>query len=90
MQQVERELSSDGAVDEVNRQRALRRGYLVFATDPEIAPDEPAYRDVYATEARTPGQARAKVRPFADGRRLRTFLATGKYKNELVDARWIA
>ena len=77
-------------MDEVNRERALRRGYLVFATDPELAPGEPGYREVYATEARTPGEARAKVRPLAEGRRLRTFLATGKYKHELIEARWIA
>jgi len=44
-------------VAEVNEQRAARRGFLVFATDPERAPDEPGYRDVYATEARTPGEA---------------------------------
>ena len=90
MQHVQGKLSSEGAVDEVNRERSLRRGYLVFATDPELAPGETGYREVYATEARTPGEAQAKVRPLAEGRRLRTFLATGKYRHELVDARWIA
>jgi hypothetical protein len=77
-------------VAEANERRAARRGFLVFATDPERAPDEPGYRDVYATEARTPGEAAAKVRPLAKGRRLRTYLATGTYKDELAQARWVA
>src|SRR5690242_20075163 len=34
-------------VAEVNERRAARRGFLVFATDPERAPDEPGYREVY-------------------------------------------
>lgn len=75
---------------EANENRAARRGYLVFATDPDRAPDEPGYREVFATEAKTPGEATAKVRPLAEGRRLRTFLATGTYKDELADARWVA
>jgi hypothetical protein len=75
---------------EANERRVARRGFLVFATDPERAPDEPGYRDVYATEARTPGEAAAKVRPLAKGRRLRTYLATGTYKDELAEARWVA
>lgn len=77
-------------LDEVNERRAARRGYLVFATDPERAPDEPGYREVFATEAGTPGEATAKVRPLAAGRRLRTYLATGTYRDELADARWVA
>lgn len=77
-------------VERTNEQRAARRGYLVFATDPSLAPDEPGYREVYATEARTPGEATGKVRPIAAGRRLRTYLATGTYKDELADARWVA
>lgn len=77
-------------VAQANERRAARRGFLVFATDPERAPDEPGYRDVYATEARTPGEAAAKVRPLAKGRRLRTYLATGTYKDELAEARWVA
>ena len=77
-------------IAEANERRAARRGFLVFATDPERAPDEPGYRDVYATEARTPGEAAAKVRPLAQGRRLRTYLATGTYKDELAEARWVA
>jgi hypothetical protein len=77
-------------LEQANEQRAARRGYLVFATDPSRAPDERGYREVFATEARTPGEATAKVRPLAEGRRLRTFLATGTYKDELADARWVA
>jgi len=77
-------------LEQANQQRAARRGYLVFATDPKRAPDEPGYREVFATEAKTPGEATGKVRPLAEGRRLRTFLATGTYKDELADARWVA
>lgn len=77
-------------VTEVNERRSASRGFLVFATDPERSPEEAGYRDVYATEARTPGEAAAKVRPLAAGRRLRTYLATGTYKHELADARWVA
>lgn len=77
-------------LEEANERRAARRGYLVFATDPDRAPDEPGYREVFATEAKTPGEATAKVRPLAEGRRLRTFLATGTYKDELAEARWVA
>lgn len=77
-------------LEAANKRRAARRGYLVFATDPDRTPDEPGYRDVYATEAKTPAEATAKIRPLAVGRRLRTFLATGTYKDELADARWVA
>jgi hypothetical protein len=77
-------------IDAVNAARRRSRGYLVFATDPTVAPDEPGYCEVYATEARTPNQAAAKIRQLASGRRLHTYLATGKYNNELADARWVA
>lgn len=77
-------------VAEANTERASRRGYLVFATDPAISPEASGYREVYATEARTPSQAMAKVKPIADGRRLRAYLATGRYRDELADARWVA
>jgi hypothetical protein len=77
-------------IDAVNAARRRNRGYLVFATDPTVAPDEPGYCEVYTTEARTPNQAAAKVRQFASRRRLHAYLATGKYKNELADARWVA
>jgi hypothetical protein len=76
-------------LEQANEKRAARRGYLVFATNPELAPDDPGYREVFATEAKTPAEATAKVRPLTDGRRLRTFLATGTYKDELADARWV-
>lgn len=79
-----------GRLEKANQQRAARRGYLVFATDPSRSPDEAGYREVFATEAKTPGEATAKIRPLAEGRRLRTFLATGTYKDELADARWVA
>jgi hypothetical protein len=77
-------------IAEVNEQRARCRGYLVFATDPSTEVGSDDYQQVYATEARTPNQAIAKVRPLADGRRLRAFLATGRYRDELADARWVA
>jgi hypothetical protein len=77
-------------VAETNEQRAARRGFLVFATDPSAGPDAPDYRKVFATEAKTPAQAVAKVRPLAAGRRLRAYLATGHYSDELADARWVA
>lgn len=77
-------------LEHTNQARAGRRGYLVFATDPERAPDEAGYRVVFATEAKTPAEAASKVRPLADGRRLSTYLATGTYKDELAEARWIA
>lgn len=77
-------------VAEANAERASRRGFLVFATDPARSPEEPGYREVYATEAKTANEAAAKVRPLAEGRRLRTYLATGVYKDELAEARWVA
>lgn len=76
-------------VRRTNAERSSNRGFIVIATDPAISPDEPSYREVFATEARTHNQAVAKVRPFADGRRLRAYLATGGYKHELPDARWV-
>jgi hypothetical protein len=77
----------------VNAQRVRNRGYLVFATDPSKGVDSAEYRRVYATEARTPNQAIAEVWPLAAGRRcgspLRAFLSTGKYRDEVVEARWV-
>jgi hypothetical protein len=77
-------------VRETNTRRASRRGFLVFATDPAIDPDDPGYRQVFATEAGTPAQAMAKIRPLVEGRRLRAYLATGHYSGELAEARWVA
>lgn len=77
-------------VSEINEERSRRRGFLVFATDPSIDPDAPDYRRVYATEADTPAKAVAKVKPLARGRRLRAYLATGHYSDQLAEARWVA
>lgn len=77
------EQADEQLVERVNRERALRRGYIVFATDPTVAPDEHGYRHVFATEACTARQAMAKVRPLASDRGLRAFLATGAYRHEL-------
>ncbi len=86
-----RELGEERArLESANKRRAARRGYLVFATDPNRGPDEPGYREVFATEAKTPAEATAKIRPLAPERRLRTYLATGTYRDELADARWVA
>lgn len=86
-----RELEAERArVASANAERTTRRGYLIFATDPNISPEESGYREVYATEAKTPNQAMAKVRPIAAGRRLRAYLATGRYKEDLAEARWVA
>ena len=60
---------------------------MFLATDPERAPDQP---EVLATEAKTPGEATAKIRSLAEGRRPRTYLATGTYRDELAEARWVA
>jgi hypothetical protein len=62
----------------------------VFATDPSVSPEDPGYCKIFAPEARTPNQAAAKVRALASGRRLHAYLATGKYKHELAEARWVA
>jgi hypothetical protein len=77
-------------VRKTNAERSSNRGFIVIATDPTISPDEPSYCEVFATEARTPNQAVNKIRPIAEGRRLRAYLATGSYKHELPDARWVA
>jgi hypothetical protein len=65
-------------IAEINSERVRNRGYLVFATDPSKGVDSAEYQHVYATEARTPNQAIAKIRPLAKGRRLQAFLTTGK------------
>lgn len=86
-EELERE---QNRVAEANRARSERRGFLVFATDPEAGPDSPDYRRVYATEERTPARAIRKVRPLVPGRRLRAYLATGQYRHELANACWVA
>lgn len=65
------------------------RGYILFATDPDLGPDDVAYRRVYATQAVTKAQAIAKVRPATDRRRLRAYLISGRYSEELAEALWI-
>jgi len=40
-------------IAEINEERARRRGYLVFATDPSKDVDSADYQLVFATEART-------------------------------------
>lgn len=77
-------------VEVVNEKRARRRGFLVFATDPSVDPDAPDYRQIFATEADSPAKAVAKIRPLATGRRLRAYLATGHYSDQLAEARWVA
>jgi hypothetical protein len=86
-----RELEQENKrIAKTNEERVRRRGYLVFATDPAVSPEDPGYCEIYATEASTPNQAARKIRPLATGRRLHAYLATGKYKHELADAHWVA
>jgi len=84
------EIEEQARVEQVNSDRAAQRAFLIFATDPAAAPDEPGYRRVFATEAKTPGQAKAKVRPHVTGCRLRAYLATGAYRDELPEAEWVS
>ena len=84
------EVEEQARVEQVNNDRVARRAFLIFATDPAAAPDEPGYRRVFATEARTPGQAKAKVRLLVPRCRLRAYLATGVYRDELPEAEWVS
>lgn len=86
---VEERKGEAARIERVNAERASRRGYIVFATDPDIAPDEPDYRATFVTEAKTLNQAVAKVRPLAEGRRLSAYLMTGRYRDEFPEARWV-
>ena len=45
---------------------------------------------MFATEADSPAKAVAKIKPLATGRRLRAYLATGHYSDQLAEARWVA
>jgi hypothetical protein len=76
-------------IEQVNNGRAVQRGFLVFAVDPTVNPDEPGYRRVFATEARTPRQAMAKVRVLVPECRLSAYRATGVYRDELAEAEWV-
>ena len=70
-------------------ERARRRGYLVFATDPTVSPEDPGYCETTPPRQGLPTKQRASP-PLAAGRRLHAYLATGKYKHELADAHWVA
>lgn len=85
-EEVEREAARVAAL---NAERSSRRGFLVFATNPAIHPDAPGYRRVFATEAKTQAQAIQKVRPLVPECRLRAYLATGRYRDELATAEWV-
>lgn len=70
--------------------RKERRAYIVFATDPDKV-GEPDYKLTFATEARTGGEAEQKVRHVvSEHRRIAAYLASGKYGDQLPEARWVA
>jgi hypothetical protein len=72
------------------KQRRSRRAFIVFATDPDRAGQDD-YKLVFATEAKTQAEAERKVRTLAgERRRIAAYLASGKYKDELPEARWVA
>ena len=76
--------------DRDNQNRRDRRAFIVFATDPEkVGADD--YRLTFACEAKTQAEAERKVRHLTgEQRRVAAYLASGKYKNELPEARWVA
>ena len=77
-------------VERKNADRRARRAYVVFATDPErVGQDD--YKLVFACEARTPADAERKVRRLVgERRRVLAYLASGKYGDQLPEARWVA
>ena len=76
--------------EQENQVRRARRSFIVFATDPERAGQDD-YKLVFACEARTQAEAERKVRRQAGERwRVAAYLASGKYKDELPEARWVA
>jgi hypothetical protein len=78
------------AVAQENKRRRGRRAFLVFATDPDRAGQDD-YKLVFACEAKTQAQAEAKVRrEVGRERRIAAYLASGKYKDQLPEARWVA
>jgi hypothetical protein len=78
------------SVERENKQRRSRRAFVVFATDPERAGKDD-YKLVFACEAKTQAQAEAKVRrEVGEERRIAAYLASGKYKDQLPEARWVA
>jgi hypothetical protein len=54
-------------IAEIDARRVGDRGQLVFITDPSVGVDLVEYQQAYATEARTPDQALAEVRPLTEG-----------------------
>jgi hypothetical protein len=78
------------SVERENKKRRGRRAFVVFVTDPERAGKDD-YKLVFACEARTQAQAEAKVRrEVGNERRIAAYLASGKYKGQLPEARWVA
>lgn len=78
------------AVERKNKQRRNRRAFIVFATDPGRAGRDD-YKLVLACEAKTQAQAEAKIRQeVGENRRIAAYLASGKYKDQLPEARWVA
>jgi hypothetical protein len=76
--------------ERANERRRKRRAFVVFATDPERAGKDD-YKLVFACEAKTQAEAERKVRRLAGSRRrVAAYLASGKYKDELPEARWVA
>ena len=76
--------------EQKNQEKRARRSFIVFATDPERA-GQNDYKLVFACEARTQAEAERKVRRQAGERwRVAAYLASGKYKDELPEARWVA
>lgn len=76
-------------VVKATRKNRDSRTYIVFATDPaKVGQDD--YKLVFACKARTVNEAENKVQPLVTGdRRVLAYLASGKYKAELPEARWL-
>jgi hypothetical protein len=86
-----REVQEEGArVEQKNREKRSRRAFVVFATDPErVGQDD--YKLVFACEAGSQAEAERKVRGLTGKRRrVAAYLASGKYRDELPEARWVA
>jgi hypothetical protein len=77
-------------IDRKNADRRSRRAYVVFATDPErVGKDD--YKLIFACEARSQAEAERKIRSIVgDRRRVLAYLASGKYGQQLPEARWVA
>lgn len=78
------------AEEQAERAQQRRRAFIVFATDPEKAGAED-YKLTFACEAATQSEAENKVRSLVGRRRrVAAYLASGKYKHALPEARWVA